>query len=258
VRQSDEDFRELGPFGRPCPGSGYRDQRSSLPPFSEDVLSLHGSRKAVHWSVPWSDLMMTLFILFAVLYAYQTANRHGFVETAHKVRVHLLHDNHDTTNGVQRLHLSTGISDIYEVAKGILRKGDLESIASVDLVSDRAVRITLTGDLLFDAGEATLKPQAKNALLEFGEVLRREPYLVNLVGHTDDVPIHSDRFPSNWELSSARAGAVARFLIEEMDLPPSKFYISGRAQYEPVRPNDGLENRAANRRVEILITKRMP
>jgi chemotaxis protein MotB len=82
--------------------------------------------------------------------------------------------------------------------------------------------------------------------------------MVNIVGHTDDLPINTEEFPSNWELSTARASKVARFFMNEMNMPGENFYISGHASYQPVKPNDNEIDRAANRRVEIIITKERP
>ena len=147
---------------------------------------------------------------------------------------------------------------IYDLTKDTLSHESLRSFASVDLVPDKAVRIILTGDLLFDTGLASLKGSAKNSLKEIAEILRKTPYMINLVGHTDDRPIHTEQFPSNWELSTTRACKVARFLIDEMHIPAEKFYISGHASYQPLKPNYGGKDRAVNRRVEIIVTKERP
>jgi len=150
------------------------------------------------------------------------------------------------------------MSDLYDRSKRTVEAKDLKEFASVDLVPEKAVRIILTGDLLFDTGKAYLKAQATALLQEVGEIVRGVPYMVNVVGHTDDVPIHSAEFPTNWELSSARACTVARFLMENMEIPEERFYVTGYAYFQPVRPNNTDRNRAANRRVEIIITKERP
>jgi chemotaxis protein MotB len=76
-----------------------------------------------------------------------------------------------------------------------------------------------------------------------------------VVGHTDDQPINTGRFPSNWELSLVRGSRVARYLIEAAGLDPTRFIIMGRGQYAPAVPNEDASNRALNRRVEIIITR---
>ena len=128
----------------------------------------------------------------------------------------------------------------------------------MDLVKDKAVRIILTGDVLFDSGKADLKPEAVESLRKIAGILRETPYAINVVGHTDDVPISTEEFPSNWELSTMRACVTARFLMDEVAIPPSQVYVSGHAEYQPVRYDTDPESRAANRRVEIIITKERP
>ena len=147
------------------------------------------------------------------------------------------------------------ITELYDLSRYTLQSEKLEKFASVELIPDKAVRIILTGDLLFASGKAELTDEAKNSLSKLTEIIKKTPYIVNVNGHTDNIPIHSDRFPSNWELSVARASRVARFLIEETGLPGSRFRVSGFSFFRPVKPNTSSRNRAANRRVEIIISK---
>jgi chemotaxis protein MotB len=224
----------------------------------DDQLFGRRMPKPLHWSVPWSDLMMTMFILFAILFTYHAAfkdipsNDRLSEQTQHSMAV----SNRD--NEIPFGMEEETIRYIYDLTRDTLSHESLRSFASVDLVPDKAVRIILTGDLLFDTGMASLKGSAKSSLKEIAEILRKTPYMINLVGHTDDLPIHTEQFPSNWELSTTRACKVARFLIDEMHIPAEKFYISGYASYQPLKPNDGEKDRAANRRVEIIVAKERP
>ncbi len=225
----------------------------------QDVLMGTRMPKTIHWSVPWSDLMMTMFILFAILYVYHSSTRQvsSSAATSATVRPDLKTGVPLGSSGI-KTDDSTSIFKIYDLSKQTLRARDLESFASVELVEDKAVRIILTGDLLFDTGKADLKSMAKRSLEEIAPIIRRAPYMVSVIGHTDHVPIHTDRFPTNWELSAVRACQVARFLIEEMRIPADRFYVSGNAYYQPVRSNNTATNRATNRRVEIVMTKEKP
>lgn len=81
--------------------------------------------------------------------------------------------------------------------------------------------------------------------------------MINVIGHTDNQPMHSSRFATNWELSVVRASSVARFLIEKMGMDEKQFIVSGYGSNRPRRPNTNVINRAANRRVEIIISKRL-
>ena len=78
---------------------------------------------------------------------------------------------------------------------------------------------------------------------------------ISIEGHTDNVPMNSPRYPSNWELSVGRSSNVVRFLVENNNMDPKRISASGYSEYHPVAPNDNAENRAKNRRVDILILK---
>lgn len=150
------------------------------------------------------------------------------------------------------------MQNIFRLSQDALEKNDLNNFATVDLIPDKTMRIILTGDLLFSLGNSSLSTSAKNSLYALATVLRDTPYMINVVGHTDNIPMASSRFPSNWELSVARASEVARFLIDEIDMNPAQFVVSGYASYRPVVSNSSAQNRAKNRRVEIIISKRLP
>ncbi len=81
------------------------------------------------------------------------------------------------------------------------------------------------------------------------------PNPVRVEGHTDDLPINNERFPSNWELSTARATTVIKQLVEEYGLDPRQFSAAGYGEYRPLAPNDSMENRALNRRVDIVLLR---
>lgn len=148
--------------------------------------------------------------------------------------------------------------ELYALSQDALESNNLEKFATIDLVPDKTVRIILTGDLLFDLGESDLTPKAQKSLYKVINAIRKTPYMINVVGHTDNIPMSSERFKSNWELSVARASTVTRFLINGIGMNPAQFVVSGFASYRPTVPNNSVANRAKNRRVEIIISKRLP
>ncbi|MBW1947466.1 MAG: flagellar motor protein MotB [Deltaproteobacteria bacterium] len=231
-------------------------------PFQEKDGLFPGSRpgKSLHWSVPWSDLMMTMFIFFAVLYVFSASKQQALSEEPKRGMIlpPLVKEGMMGHRRERLAESNLSMTKIYDMSRETVRAKALGEFASIELTPDKTVSIILKGDLLFETGKAELMPEAKRSLREIGEILRQTRHVVNLVGHTDDVPIHSERFPTNWELSAARACAVARYLIDDMGLSASRFFISGYGENQPLRPNDTCENRAANRRVEIIITKEKP
>jgi len=116
--------------------------------------------------------------------------------------------------------------------------------------ADRSV-VTILGDGLFKPGEAAIGTEDQWLLGRIGDALKRVPGQVDVIGHSDNIPIRTLRFPSNWELSKARAESVARLLAARIG--PARVRYDGRGDSEPVTPNDTPQGRAKNRRVEITL-----
>jgi chemotaxis protein MotB len=134
-----------------------------------------------------------------------------------------------------------------------------EEIANGQIQVDRLrgqLRVDMVDEILFDSGEAELKPAGKEVLHKLASVLAGADRQIRVQGHTDDVPITgrlAQTFPTNWELSAARAVNVVRFLQEGAGLDPVQLSASALSQYRPRVPNDGPEGRQKNRRIEILL-----
>jgi chemotaxis protein MotB len=105
----------------------------------------------------------------------------------------------------------------------------------------------------FDSGEAQLKPGAADKIKQIASVLMQYGLDMRVEGHSDNVPIHNDAFNSNWELSTARAMAVAMMLLNDSNFDPQRMSIAGYGQYHPLSSNDKAEGRRANRRVDIVV-----
>jgi chemotaxis protein MotB len=120
-------------------------------------------------------------------------------------------------------------------------------------IRDGRMLISLPNDVLFDSGKIAIKPDGKLTLARVAQVLAGitdRKFLV--AGHTDSVPIHNERFPSNWELSTARAVVVTHFLVAS-GTRPTALAAAGYGEFDPVAPNDTPEHRALNRRIEIVV-----
>jgi chemotaxis protein MotB len=115
----------------------------------------------------------------------------------------------------------------------------------------------MVDEVLFDSGEADLKPEGIAILKKIGGVLKKtEGRTIEVQGHTDNVPIRgalAQRFPTNWELSAARATNVVRFLQDEAGVAPTGLSAAARSEYQPRASNDTEEGRRQNRRIEILL-----
>lgn len=147
------------------------------------------------------------------------------------------------------------MDDIEKSIADKAKEGDIQGVEATQ--TDRGLLITFSDDLLFQPGSATLSAPAKKKLDKVGAVIARKFVLHNMrvEGHTDNQPIVSVVFPSNWELSSARASSIIRYLIGRFSFMPSLFTAVGFADTRPVADNKTPKNRAKNRRVELLILK---
>jgi chemotaxis protein MotB len=117
----------------------------------------------------------------------------------------------------------------------------------------RGLVISLPQVILFPSGEDTVSPQALPTISQIAEVLRDIPNDVRLIGHADPVPIHNRRFRSNWDLSMARSQKILDLLSSHYGIPESRLSIASFGPYHPAAPNDTVNGRASNRRVEIVI-----
>jgi len=222
--------------------------------FYDEILSYPQEERHNRWSVSWADLMMTMFIFFAVMYIYQTGNRELlFGKGPGK---NFLSDSGSQT--VVNIGVDQNPSQVYDQAKQAISEVMLAGQDSVELMKEGAVRIVLAGDLLFDPGKADLKIGAQYQLNQLARVLNENDFAINVVGHSDDAPTRSEEFPTNWELSSKRAVMVARYLTEVTKVDETRVFISSHSFFQPVRDNDTAYNRSLNRRVEIVLVKQKP
>ncbi|MGM0449701.1 MAG: OmpA/MotB family protein [Pseudomonadota bacterium] len=119
--------------------------------------------------------------------------------------------------------------------------------------SDEGLRLRISSGLLFESGQAELSQKGLDTLAELVPRLAQSAHPILVTGHTDDVPIATGRYPSNWELSSARAAQVVRFFQKE-GITPERMTAVGKAHTKPRTTNETAEGRARNRRVELLLT----
>jgi chemotaxis protein MotB len=124
----------------------------------------------------------------------------------------------------------------------------------VELIDDvRGLVVSMPDDAAFPIGSADATADARRLIGRVGETLRSVPNRIRIEGHTDDVPIRTARYASNWELSTARASAVVGFLITEAGIDPRRLSAAGYGEFHPLNPNDTGPRRARNRRVDVVI-----
>lgn len=149
------------------------------------------------------------------------------------------------------------LKELMELKKKIdkyVKEKNLENMIATEIEEvGLVIRIT-TDEVVFDLGSAVLKPLALAFLDHLAPLIKETRYEIWVEGHTDDLPIQPGFiYPSNWELSTARASSVIRYFIEKWGFEPARLSAAGYADTKPRFPNDSLEHRALNRRVEIVI-----
>jgi len=247
-------------------------------------------RKQIHeehenlerWLVSYADFITLLFAFFVVMYAISSINEgkyrvlsdslvHAFKEAPSTEKVIVLGEQRSSLLpgsgkpiGQQsvRRESSQGEQPITERMKSIARDvktamASLERQGQVRVTqSPRGITVEISASTLFASGDATLQPQSAQALAAVAKVLADIDNPIQVEGHTDNVPISIPAFPSNWELSSARAGSVVRLLVEQ-GVPPSRLVAVGYADNKAIDTNATPEGRARNRRVNVLILNKV-
>jgi chemotaxis protein MotB len=146
----------------------------------------------------------------------------------------------------------TQIEDVSRLVQDSLR--DMTNFQDIRLmITGRGLVIHLPEFLFFATGEAQIRPEAEPLLNRLAAVLKKIPNQVVVEGHTDNRPINTPQFPSNWELSVHRATSILRYLVEKDLLDPARFAAAGYGEFAPLASNDDEDGRRLNRRVDIVI-----
>ena len=200
------------------------------------------------WMLIYGDMVTLLLCFFVVLISISQINSEIFQEVARSMKRAM-------KGGEIRPGYS--ITELVEEVGKIIQEEHLEGQVEVGTTS-QGVSISLRGAVLFKVGKVELRPSSESILAKIATKLRRLPYAIAVEGHTDNIPISSTIFPSNWELSCGRAARVVQFLVK-YGIPKDRLRAIGFADSAPLAPNmtpDGRsipENQAGNRRVVIRL-----
>ncbi len=220
------------------------------------------------WLVSYADFITLLFAFFVVMYSVSQVNEgkykvlSGSLEAAFRTEPRSMAPIQIGEPGSPAGHEAVtvlkpaGDSAIQTMAKAI--EAQIEPLVEQGLVTlrqtDEWVEIDINNRILFPSGSTRLVPEAKVMLSMLGEVLGKFSAPVQVEGYTDDVPISTPVFPSNWELSAARAATVAH-LLSQHGIDPELLAAIGYGENHPVSSNETVEGRAQNRRVVLKIFK---
>ncbi|MGE5571217.1 MAG: flagellar motor protein MotB [Rhodospirillales bacterium] len=234
-----------------------------------------GHTNLERWLVSWADFMTLLFAFFVVMFASAHSDKDKARQVSDSVR-RALAEGH--VAAVIAGLLGTPLerpgkekAGSVPVAKGAGGQQPIaELLPTLDFLTrelkseisagklqlrleSRGLVVSLTEAAFFPTGQDTINPAGYGSIGKIAEAIRRLPNPVRLEGHTDSVPIHNERFRSNWELSVARGLAMLRLLTLRFGVPQSQLSVAGYADHRPVGPNETEGGRARNRRVDIVI-----
>ena len=204
-----------------------------------------------NWLTTYGDLVTLLLVFFVLLVAFSQISTQKFKMIAKYIaesfgNKELLVSN-ERGFGENIINLNLIASEIRNKIKLLNLTGDITVT-----VEGKNIIIRGKGDTFFPLGSAKLTPKIKNFLRAIAPILKSNNYKISVEGHTDDLPIHSKLYPSNWELSTARACSVIRYLTNVLGMDPHRFRAVGYAQFKPLYIPIPA-NRKKNRRVEIII-----
>lgn len=208
------------------------------------------------WLLTYADMITLLVALFIMLYSMSAVNQEKFGALASSMRREFQAlPEHNGGKVVGTGNVVDPIEQQVVYLQQFLREKGLQTQVLVRH-EERGLVISLLSDgTLFDLGSADLKPSARQVLDRVAEVLRAVPNPVLIEGHTDNLPIRTVQYPSNWELSAARAARVLRYLVQKGGIPAERLIAVGYADTRPLVPNSSPANRAQNRRVDIAVLK---
>jgi chemotaxis protein MotB len=226
--------------------------------------------KKVGWLTTFNDLVTLLMVFFVLMFTMSTIDtkKMGSFQYALQSGLGILKLGNKSPVSVKKSQPIDDMSHVMTQAEGerIMEKGiaDRKLAKAVRTLSedefgiqvihsDDETRLVFEDQILFDFGKDAINPEGFPLLNKIAQALIDVPYRLRVEGHTDNVPIRTKRFPSNWELSAARAVNVVKDFVRVSKLDPQRLSAVGYGDSRPVVPNDTPFNRAKNRRVEILL-----
>lgn len=222
------------------------------------------------WLATYSDTVTLLLTFFILLYSFSTVDANKFKQISSALESILqgqagksIFDFNlksgdvpivgEQPSGDDLPVVSSEKDEMYQKVKKFVEKNNLESTVTVESEA-RGVVIRLKDSVLFESGKADIIPSSTPILDKLHILVKGFPNnLIIVEGHTDNVPIKTAAFPSNWELSTQRAVNVLKFFVETKKENPKRFQAAGYGEYHPIVNNDSDSHRAINRRVNILI-----
>lgn len=235
--------------------SGRREARSR---------GAHRSGQQDRWLVSYADFITLMFAFFTVMYAVSTVDARKVVPAASSMQqAFSMPEPPGTAAPVTVPTISSDTPaptapperDLDDVRRRLATElSDAIDSGRLEIAEDpRGLVLSLPEQATFAIGSANVHPEARQLIGRIAASVQPLGNALRIEGHTDDVPIRTPRYQSNWELSTARSSAVVSFLIHDAGLEPARLSAAGYGEFHPRAPNDSPANRARNRRVDIVV-----
>jgi chemotaxis protein MotB len=216
------------------------------------------------WLITYSDMitiMLCFFIIFFTMAAKETTVL-SEIKNNLSTKITALADENKKLQ-IEKENLATKLFDLTNIENDVntskedfiafLRENDLLNQVKI-LQNEKGLLIRFNDNVFFPSAKADLSKNGYEVLSLMGDKLKKIDNDIIVEGFTDNLPIHTKEFPSNWELSVARAISVVKYLTEEKGIDPNRISVSGYGERNPIDTNDTKEGRANNRRIEITIS----
>lgn len=224
-----------------------------------------------NWQDSYSDLMTDLLAIFVILFSFammsqafeaskakaasaQIASIESRQSTIQEKTTEI---KNITSTSKEIIGISTGgFNSLYEYIKDYIEEAGLSEQLSVTKIGEKEILLRVAASAFFDSGKADIREDSEQLLHRISDILIMYEGAIEMVrieGHTDNVPINTVQYNSNWELSAGRAVNVLKWLLKESDIDASKISAIGYSEFHPVAENDTLEGRSKNRRVDFFI-----
>jgi chemotaxis protein MotB len=214
----------------------------------------------MRWLLTYADMITLLLALFIILFSISTINKVKLQRLVHDLGGGFNSPDaiNNPPNGGQTGNATGngGDADLAKIEaqiKAYIAKNKLENKVQTHIDRRGLVITLLTDKALYDSGSAELRPETRRILDQVDGALKKTKNEIRVEGNTDNVPIATSYYPTNWELSAARATGVTRYLVEHGGVSPTRISFAGYGEFRPTHKNDSEPNRQFNRRVDIVI-----
>jgi len=229
----------------------------------------HQEKKGSHerWLITYADMITLLLIFFIVMYTLSIVDAKKFQALSTSLTKamgsgSMMLDSPGPSVVPGQAGVETPLQAIENTQLEIIKKelenyikeANLQANVSVSL-EERGVVLSFQDEVLFRLGQADLTPKAREIIRKVGPILVKVPNYLRVEGHTDNLPINTYQFPSNWELSAARSSNVLQELVKNFDIYPQRLSAVAYGEYRPLVKNDSDAHRQLNRRVNIVILR---